>query len=152
MSLITDDLKAQVGRKTPPYRLRMETEDLIRFAKMLGYTRPWYVDEEKARTSRYGSIIAAPTYLIVMRRLEHEAFAAVDIFPPYPGGVDGGSAWQYLSLVRAGDLITATARVTAFDERATKLGSTLFETIEIEYRNQLDQLAVRQKDTRIYFK
>jgi hypothetical protein len=151
MSLITDAMQAQVGLETAPYKMRAEADDMVRFARMLGYTEPWYVDEVEARRSRFGGIIAAPTYLIVMRRLEHEAFASLNVGPPLPKGVDGGSAWQYFHAIRAGDVVTATARVAGFKQRPTALGETLFQTIEIDYRNQFGQLAVSQLDTRIYY-
>jgi acyl dehydratase len=144
-------MRAHVGRETAPYRLRIDGADLVRFASMLGYTEPWYVDEIEARRSRFGGLIAAPTYLIVMRRLEHQAFAAIDVLPPLGGGVDGGSVWKYATPIRAGDVITAVAHVAGYEERTTKLGASLFQTIESRYENQFGQLAVRQNDTRIYY-
>jgi hypothetical protein len=151
MSLITEAMRAQVGRATGPYRLRIETGDLIRFASMLGYTQSKYIDEIAAGQSVTGCVIAVPTYLIVMRNLEHQAFAKIGVQPPYEKGVDGGSAWTYFDPIRAGDLITAVAKIAGFDERETKLGPTLFQTIESEYRNQQGKLVARQRDTRIYY-
>jgi hypothetical protein len=151
MSLITDAMQAEVGLETAPYKMRADVEDMVRFARTLGYTQPWYVDELEARRSRFGGVIAAPTYLIVMRRLEHEAFAAINVAPPLPKGVDGGSAWRYFDAIRAGDVVTATARVASFKQRQTALGETLFQTIEVDYRNQFGELTVSQRDTRIYY-
>lgn len=152
MSLLTPEMEAQVGSETPPYQLRVEPEDLVRFAKMLGYSEPWYVNERLARRSSFGGLIAVPTYLIVMRELEHAAFASVGIYPALPKGVDGGSTWRYFEPVRAGDVITAKAKVGGFTERHTALGETLFETIYVEYRNQFGDVAVSQTDTRIYYR
>jgi acyl dehydratase len=151
MSLLVDTVRTQVGRMTGPYILRAEVGDLIRFATMLGYTQPWYVDEAAARRSRFGGIIAVPTYLIVMRNLEHQAFAKTGVQPPSDKGVDGGSAWTYFEPIRAGDSITAVAKITGFDERETRLGRTVFQRIDSEYRNQFGQLVARQHDTRIYY-
>ena len=152
MSLVTEAMRAQVGCETTPYRLRVEVDDLVRFASMLGYTQPWYVDEINARRSRFGGVIAVPTFLIVMRQLEHQAFAEIGVYPASPKGVDGWSAWSYFEPIRAGDVIAAIAKVAGFEERDTKLGPTIFQTIESEYRNQFGQLTVRQRDTRIYYK
>jgi acyl dehydratase len=151
MSDLTEALYSQIGRLTGAYVHRAELGDLIRFATMLGYTQPWYVDEIMARRSRFGGIVAVPTYLIVMRRLEHRAFADIGIEPPRVNGVDGGSSWAYAELIRAGDVITATASVTGVDERETRLGPTIFQRIESTYQNQFSQLVARQRDTRIYY-
>jgi acyl dehydratase len=152
MSLVTETMEAQIGQETPSYQLRVEAQDMVRFARMLGHTEPWYIDEREARRSPFGGLIAVPTYLIVMRSLEHAAFAAIGISPPFPKGVDGGSSWKYFEPIRAGDMITATAKVSGYKEQETALGDTLFQSITIHYRNQFGDLAVSQLDTRIFYK
>jgi acyl dehydratase len=151
MSLITEALRSQIGKETAPYQLRVEAQDLVRFATMLGYTDAFYVDERQARHSAFGSLIAVPTYLIVMRRLEHAAFADIGIGPPLPNGVDGGSSWHYFEPIRPGDVISGRAKVTGLKERQTTVGETLFQTIEINYVNHFDELVVSQHDTRIFY-
>ncbi len=151
MTVITDAMRAQIGVETAPYSLRIETEDLLRFARMIEAHEPWLVDEKAAASTRFRGIVAAPTYLIVMREIEARALAAIDLRIPLAHGVDGGSAWDYFEPVRPGDTITAVARLVSYTERATSLGETLFQLLEITYRNQRGQLAVRQRDTRIFY-
>jgi acyl dehydratase len=150
-TLITDELKSQIGRETPPYEFRVELGDVLRYSRMVGHPEPWYADERRARASRYGGIVAPPTYLIVMRNLEHKAFASIGITFPYPHGVDGRSEWDYLEPIRPGDTIVAVARIAEYHERDTRLGPTLFQVIESVYRNQFGEVVVRQRDTRIWY-
>ena len=151
MSIITDAMRAQIGLETAPDTLRIDAEDLLRFAEMIEAGLPWLTDEDAAANSRYGSLVAAPTYLIVMRQLETRAIAALGIAIPFVNGVDGGSDWEYFEPVRAGDVITATARLADYHERHTSFGATLFQVFEMTYRNQLGQIVVRQRDTRIFY-
>jgi acyl dehydratase len=151
MTIITDEMRGQIGLETKPYVMPIDAADALRFADMIEADLPWLVDEVAARGGRYGGIVAAPTYLIVMRQLETRAIAALGIRIPFVNGVDGGSDWEYLEPVRPGDVITATARLADYQERATSFGATLFQIFEMVYRNQLDQVVVRQRDTRIFF-
>jgi acyl dehydratase len=151
MSIISAAMRAQIGLETAPYSLRIEAGDLLRFAEMIEAGEPWYVDEERARDSDQGGLVAAPTYLIVMRQLETRAMAKLDLRIPYTNGVDGGSDWEYFEPVRPGDTITATARLADYQERPTSFGATLFQIFEMTYRNQAERMVVRQRDTRIWF-
>lgn len=151
MSIITDAMRAQIGLESDPYSMRMEPGDMLRFATMVEAGDAWFEDEVAARASRHGGLIAAPTYLIVMRQLETRALGELGIRIPFVNGVDGGSEWEYLDTVRAGDTITATARLADYYERPTTFGPTLFQVFEIVYRNQFDQVVVRQRDTRIFY-
>lgn len=149
--IVTDEMREQIGIESPPYSLRIDAADMLRFAAMIGAGAPWFLDEAAARATRYGGLVAAPTYLIVMRQLETRALAAVDIRIPFVNGVDGGSEWEYFESVRPGDTITATARLADYYERETTFGPTLFQVFEMVYRNQFGQVAVRQRDTRIFY-
>jgi acyl dehydratase len=151
MTVITDAMRAQIGLETVPYSLAIEAGDVLRFAEMIEAGEPWLVDEAAAANTRYGGLVAAPTYLIVMRQLETRALGALDIRIPFVNGVDGGSEWEYLEPVRPGDTITAVARLADYQERQTSFGETLFQIFEMEYRNQLGHVVMRQRDTRIWF-
>jgi len=140
VSIISPEMRAQIGSETAPYSLEIEAGDVARFAEMI-----------EADPAGPGGPVAAPTYLIVMRRLETRALAALDLRIPYTNGVDGGSDWEYFEPVRPGDTIRATARLADYQERQTSFGATLFQTFEMTYRNQFDRIVVRQRDTRIFF-
>jgi acyl-CoA thioesterase FadM len=151
VSVISDQMRAQIGLESKPYALHIEVEDVLRFAVMIEAGMPWLTDVVAARAGRYSGLVAAPTYLIVMRQLETRAIEALGIHIPFVNGVDGGSEWEYLEPVRPGDLITATTRLADYYERETSFGTTLFQVFEMVYRNQFDHVVVRQRDTRIFF-
>jgi hypothetical protein len=146
VSIISPEMRAQIGSETAPYSLVIEAGDLARFAEMIE------ADVVGAGSpAGPGGSVAAPTYLIVMRQLETRALAALYLRIPYTNGVDGGSDWEYFEPIRPGDTIRATARLADYQERQTSFGATLFQVFEMTYRNQFDRIVVRQRDTRIFF-
>ena len=147
-SLITAAMRARIGIESPPYTFEVEKGDINRYAQAIGDTNPLFVDERRARATQLGGIVAPPTYVIVMRRLEIEAAPP---FRPLPNSLDGGSEWHYLQPIRAGDRITATSKITDIYERDGSIGRMVFVVTEITYRNQFDEVVVVQRDTAICF-
>ena len=145
---ITPEMRAQIGVETEPYSFDVEKGDMIRFAHSTGETNPIYTDEVAARASRYGGLIAAPTYLITMRILQ---IGLLTLPNPLPNSVDGGTEWTYHEPIRPGDRITARAHLADLYEKDGRLGRMLFQVVEIAYRNQFDQLVVTQRDVYIRF-
>lgn len=150
-ALVDSRLRALVGVETAAYHLDIEKSDVIRFAQAVEYDAPWFVDEHAARSSGYGGVIVSPTYLIVMRGMEHEALIDIGVDMLHRQGVDGGSVWEYLAPIRVGDRISARAMMSSLEVKTTSFGETLFQTIDITYRNQFGDTVVKQTDTRIYY-
>jgi acyl dehydratase len=146
---LTDD--ALSGPELAAYSLVVEEGDMVRFSTMLGYKQPWFVDPRGARHTRFGGVIGSPTYLIVMRALEHEAMRRAGIGAPAANGVDGGSHWVFFEPIRPGDTIFAVATVAGVEQRNTSRGRTLFQRLEIAFTNQFGAKVATQHDTRIYF-
>ena len=145
---ITPEMRARIGEETPPYAFDIEKGDLLRFAESTGETNPIYVDEVAARASRYGGLIAAPTFLITMRILQAR-LQTLD--RPLPNSVDGGTVWTYHEPIRPGDRITGRARLADLYEKDGRFGRMLFQVVEIRYDNQFGQLVATQRDTGIYY-
>ena len=147
----TDHVRANLSLEPKPFTARIETGDLLRYAEAVEASEPWFSNERAARASRYGTLIAAPTYLITMRGLLTQSLADAGYTRPLPNSVDGGSEWEYLEPIRPGDTITGTARIVDYVERETSLGPAQFQVIEITFRNQFDQIVVRERDTWIFY-
>ena len=146
--VITEEIRSQsIGTESSPVTLEVEKGAIARFSEAIEDPNPLYTDEVAARRSRYGGIIATPTFLRNLRteRLElpfEEEFQRV---------LDGGSEWEYFESVRVGDRITAVNRVTDVSERAGRLGPMIFVSTVTTYTNQLDQVVATQKSTLIRY-
>ena len=117
-SIITDKMRAAIGVESVPVTEEVEKGAIIRFAQAIGDQNPLFTDEAAARKSRYGGLIAPPTFL----RSVIAGPPTVEFEQPYSAGLDGGSEWEYFEPVRPGDRITHTVRITDLFEREGPLG------------------------------
>lgn len=147
-SFLTEEMRLQaIGQKSAPKTIDVEKGAIIKFAQAIEDDNPVYNDEVAARDSRYGGLIAQPTFL---------RSVGVD-GPEYPFDMpfnrllDGGSDWEYFYPVRAGDRITAISEITDINERIGRIGLMIITSIVVTYRNQFDQVAATQTSTSIRY-
>ena len=145
---LTEEMRQRaIGLKGTPVVFEVEKGHIRKFAEAIEDPNPLWNDEVVAGKSRYGGLIAPPTFL---RATE----VPVPEFPfdvPYQRLLDGGSEWEYFQPVRPGDVITAVAEVADLSEREGKLGTMLFVTLSITYANQSGQVVAVQRSTLIRY-
>jgi acyl dehydratase len=147
-SFLTEEMRQQaVGVESPPVTMEVEKEAIVRFAEAIGDDNLLWNNEAAARQTRYGGLIASPTFLRSMRAIRPE----LPFELPFNRALDGGSDWEYFQPVRPGDRITAVARTTDIRERPGRLGLMIFITTEITYRNQFDEVVATQTNTSIRY-
>ena len=134
-----------VGMEVYHAELAVEKGAIKSFAEAIGDPNPLWNDEAKARKSRYGSIIAPPTFLRSLRAEHPEQLRDL----PFNRLLDGGSEWEYFQPVRPGDRITAVTLIVDVFDRAGRSGQMLFIITETKYTNQFGELVATQKSTSI---
>lgn len=144
--LVTEEQRRQaIGLESAPTPFEVEKGHIFRFADAVGDSNPLWTDERAARRSRYGGLIAPPTFL-------RAAPVAVRLpFDPPARWLDGGNDWEYFRPLHPGDRITCIARVEDVYERSGRLGPMLFVIIQTRYLNQIDELIAAQRITDIYY-
>ena len=146
-SVITQEMRDVIGVESEPVTEEIERGAIIRFAQAIGDTNPLFTDEAAARKSRYGGLIAPPTFL----RSVIAGPPTVEFKVPYSAGLDGGSEWEYFEPVRPGDRITHTVRIADLYEREGRLGNMLFVIREGRYVNQFGTLVALERSTGISY-
>lgn len=146
-SVITPEMRAAVGVESEPYTNEIEKGAIIKFARAIGDTNPIYTDEEAARRSRYGGLVAPPTFFRSLR----SGPMKVNVESPYPANLDGGSEWEYYEPARPGDRITVTHKISNIFERPGRLGNMLFIQRETKYVNQFGTTVAIQRTTGISY-
>jgi hypothetical protein len=117
-----------------------------------------YWDEEYAKTTKWGGIIAPQDFNPFAWPLEGsygqaQALAEVLGTPPPDTGrpmgsgpgsnaMNGGMTNRYLIPMRPGDVITSRTALVEWNERTTRLGLTMFVTNETRWTNQRDEIVV----------
>ena len=125
----------------------MEKGAIIKFAQAIGDDNPVFNDEAAARETRYGGLIAPPTFLRSMASSRPE----LPFDFPFNRRLDGGSEWEYFEPVRSGDRITAVSRIDDISERTGRLGLMIIMSTVTTYRNQFDQVVATQTGTGIAY-
>ena len=139
--------KNAIGRGSPPTLNEVEKGAIRRFAEAIGDPNPLFNDEAAARDTRFGGMIAPPTFC----RSLGSGIPQVKLDLPGFRALDGGSEWEYHQPIRPGDRITAQSRIADIRETAGRLGPMVFIVVETGYANQFGQLCVTQRSTVIRY-
>jgi 3-hydroxybutyryl-CoA dehydratase len=99
-----DDIVPGEARATVPHTLTLD--DIQIYCRAVGEDNPLYFDEEFARNSPYGGIIAPPSIHILLMF----SCTPIDDWMRSPGTINAGQSWSYNVPARPGDTITLQAR------------------------------------------
>lgn len=113
-------------------------EAIRNFANGIGDSNPLYRDEEYAKRTKYGALIASPAWV-------------ASVFPHWvlqglPGvhADHSASDWEFLRPVYINDRIIPKCKFVGFDVKTSKFaGKTVFEYQRFEYYNQRNELVSR---------
>ncbi len=135
-SLGIDELRAKIGVEWESGVYEIEKGMIRRFVQATGDTNPLWQDEEYAKKSKYRSTIAPPTFILTIGFEQLQEMLASSL----PGAIlHGSTELECYQPVRAGDIVTATTKITNIRERQGKMGKTVFVILDITYKNQRRQ-------------
>ncbi len=147
--LNTDELKDKLGAEWNLGVYEVEKGMIQRFAQAIDDPNPLWQDEEYARQSRYGGIIAPPSFIVA---IGGEQFGQKLTLLFRSGLLHGSTELECYQPVRPGDKIAVNAKIANIRERmGTKSGKMTFVTFELIYRNQRDELVARCQQNMIGF-
>jgi acyl dehydratase len=157
-SLITPEIQAMVGRETTlSAHQEIGRTTISRFAVAVGDLNPLYFDEECAKKSSYGGIIAPPTMIFELVhnvRMElGEDGGYVDkilLPPPLTRWKRASNEYEFFQPVRPEDKITTTSKILPIFQKEGKSGPIVFVTNEITYKNQKGELLGINRDSYMF--
>ena len=144
---VTDEAKKQIGKVSEARTYDVERGAIRRFAEAIGDPNPLFNSDREARKSRFGGMIAPPTFC----RSMGAAIPDIKLDMPTFRGLDGGSEWEYVEPIRPGDRISVVSKIADIRESAGRLGPMVFITVETSYTNQFNQLCALQRSTVIRY-
>ncbi len=125
----------------PQATFEVERSHITSFARAIGDDNPLWTDEVAARRSRYGGLIAPPTFTrLIVNSLRLPG--TVQYALPGTVQVDGGTQWHYFEPIRPGDRITQFRKIIDVYERQGSAGPLLFIITNCRFVNQFDETAV----------
>ena len=145
-------------------RFPVEAGHILMFARSIADPNPVYADEEKAKASEVGGIIAPPTFVQASAQFDEDYVLRPKIGEPWfgsgkeptgikreSGGGGGGNGgglhaeqhFEYHRPLRAGDVLTATNLAgKTWEKEGRRSGKLLFNEFITEYRDQDGELVV----------
>ena len=151
--MVPDSLKQYIGKVDPPHLREVEKGAIRRYADAVGDDNPLYYDEEYAKNSRYGCIIAPPGFFGWAKKTISSSEGLVGLIGAmieagYAGILDGGMAYDFYLPVRVGDTIVVSPKVAdiTLKEGKTKMMILRFEA---SYTNQNGDLVAKSYQTLI---
>lgn len=157
---LTDEMRAAIGRQSPPWTAEVTTTSVRAFARGVGYTDPVYFDVAAAQRAGYRNLPAPPTYLgtpVFIPGESDNTFSApkaarMGVKHGLPGLLDGGTETEYLADICAGDTLTVVSTIAGLDVRVSPtLGKMLLMTSETVYTNQLGEKVAVQRGQAIFY-
>jgi acyl dehydratase len=161
-SLITDEMKASIGREGPPSRSEVDKTGIRMFARSVGHTDPIFYDEEAAKARGYKSLVCPPGYLGtgVFNPARAGAMAAAMGGGPGaagPGGrrmrvLNGGTEYEYTAIpICAGDVLTSVGKTVSIEQVGSSLGQMVITRRESTYTNQDGKVVARSYGTSLNY-
>lgn len=165
--MLPEEVAKFIGKPSGSSIFEVEKEPIRRFADAVDDPNPLYWDEEYAKKSRYGSIIAPPGFISApwyagravkwgsKAAAPAEVLGRVDLIMAlaqagYWRTLDGGMEYEFFKPVRAGDTIKASSVVKDIIEREGKTGKMAFMIIETAFTNQNGDLVAKSLATSIH--
>jgi len=107
-----------LGKKYPAFVYEVGKEKIKEYARAIGDTNPLYLDDEKAKASKYGNIIAPPTFCVVycagiIGQLLLDKELALNLMML----VHGEQEFEFGEVVRSGDIITSECEISQIFEK-----------------------------------
>ena len=166
--MLPEEVTKLIGQAGSVKVLEVEKGAIKKFADAIDDPNPLYWDEEYARNSRYGSIIAPPgffgwptkpvekssMYLSWPTKLERESPTSSEgreeLREPltkagYTRVLDVGMEYDFFTPVRVGDTLVASSRIKNITERTGKTGKMIFIITETTYIYQNGDLVAKAR-------
>ena len=156
-SVITDAMRAEIGKESQPVTFEVDKTACRMFARAVGYTDPIFFDEEYARSKGYRGILAPVGFLghpVYNPSAPQSARGGGGYFradSPFKRILNGGTDIEYFDTVCAGDLLSAASKLVDLSEREGRLGPMLITVTETTYRNQAGKAVAVVRGTGIQY-
>ena len=149
-SVMTPELKKLVGVECPPTVWEIEKGAIVKFAESVDDPNPLWRDEKAARKTRYGGIVAPPTFSAMLRNdaLQDMVFK---LELSVKRVLNGGNELEFFQPIRPGDTITVTGKLANIAEREGTVGRMLILIFEYAFKNQFGEVVCIGRNTIIRY-
>jgi acyl dehydratase len=157
-SLITKEARALIGKEGEPITGVVYEKEIRRFCYAVGDLNPSYLDDEEAKSNKYGGIVAPPMFYDIptvqefpLDELKKDGLPTTELNLPLKAtrAMAGGKEVEFFQPMRPGDTITRVGKIVDIYEKSGRSGPLVFTIFENRYTNQDGELVVVEKLTGI---
>src|SRR4030042_531272 len=136
--------RSVVGRKSLPAKNVSERGAIRRFAEAIGDPHPLWVDEDYARSTRCGGIVAPPTFAVSLQVGSNvREGLPIDLTKILHGEME----FEYFRPLRAGETLFCQAEIVDFYTKEGKSGQMSFLVTETRGVDANGELVYKSRST-----
>jgi acyl dehydratase len=151
-SVISESLKKMIGQEiTKAATFEVSKRMIRKFAVATEDSNPLWQDEEYAKKSKWGGIIAPPFYPTAFLVQEFQDWTVKEELSPLRRFVPGGTEQEYYQPIKPGDEITVIWKLLDAREREGKSGKMVILSLEATYANQKGEIVAKERFTGIRY-
>ncbi|MHB1420300.1 MAG: MaoC family dehydratase N-terminal domain-containing protein [Bacillota bacterium] len=139
--------KSLIGVTNAPFTVEIEKGAIRKFAEAIGDPNPIYFDEEYAKNTPHGGIIAPPTYPFTFTITEQ--MPGVDLTGAK--GLHGAMDFEYVRPIKAGDKLTCQTRISDVYEKIGKMGKMTMRVLETTGKDEQGNLVYTATSTSVLY-
>jgi acyl dehydratase len=136
-----------IGLTGPQYVFEVEKRHIRQFAEAIGDSNPLYVDEEYAKSTIYGSIIAPPSFPVAIGA---DSGQGINLPLDFSRMLHGEQEFIYHRPIRPCDRLHCQMKVTDVYEKEGKNGPMQFLVMDTEMKDEEGVLVVISRTNIIY--
>ena len=146
--LLTDEVKAAIGRRSEPRREVVTRRDIRKYAVATGNRQRKYLDGDQAPPMFH---VALFWDVVELDQLTPDGVSKDTLLPKFPleKAMAGGLEIEYHKPVYPGDWLTATRTLTDIYEKEGRSGPLIFYEVVMDIVDDEGELVIREKTTRI---
>jgi len=145
-----DELRSRIGVEWEAGVYHIEKGMIRRFVQAIDDPNPLWQDEEYAKKTKYGGIIAPPTFIVTIGLEQIEQVLAL---VPSATVLHGSTELECYQPIRVGDTVTVTTKIANIRERQDRrMGKMVFVTLNATYKNQRQELVAKCQQMIIGYK
>ena len=146
--LLTEEIRAWIGRSDPPQRIEVTRRDIIKYAVATEQRLDKYRNGDEAPPM---FLFGAHGPIVDIDQLGPDGLRPDTLLPELPlkRVMAGGIKQEHHRPIKAGDVITLTRTLTDLFEKQGRTGPLIFVIYQIDARTDSGDLAYREIQTRI---
>ena len=148
MGVLTADVLACIGRKSPPRTEVVTRRDIRKYAIATGQTQRRYIDGDEAPPLFH---VALFWDVVPLAELTPDGVSVDRLLPKFPleKAMAGGLDIRYHNPVRAGDVLVGERTLTNIYEKEGRSGPLIFYEVVLEVRRDDGTAVLTEKTTRL---